>query len=102
MARSSYHHDRQNSMSSSASTVSTLQDPDWKDHFTAAGRPMPKYEPSTWANDCVWGPQAPQVPPFRFTDDSIISVIVRVGEPRTANKKEVVYVSTLPLLMQYC
>lgn len=48
-------------------------------HFTATGQPMPPYKPSAWANACLWGEQPPNHPPFRFTDQSLISVIVRVA-----------------------
>ena len=49
--------------------------------FTATGGPMPGYkEPSTWEKSCPYGIQAPVLPPFRFTDDSIITVMVRPAE----------------------
>ncbi|KAH8821862.1 hypothetical protein F5884DRAFT_104780 [Xylogone sp. PMI_703] len=56
----------------------TVQSPD---RFTATGRPWPGYkEPSTWEKCCPWGLQAPPHPPFRFTDKSIIPVIISVEE----------------------
>ncbi|PVH77406.1 hypothetical protein DL98DRAFT_517376 [Cadophora sp. DSE1049] len=48
-------------------------------HFTATGQPMSTYKPSAWANACLWGEQAPNHPPFKFTDQSLIPVIVRVA-----------------------
>jgi hypothetical protein len=59
----------------------------WRDRFTAAGRPMPAYmEPSTWEKSCPWGLQAPLHPPFHFTDESIIPVMVYIQEAN-ANEK---------------
>jgi len=49
--------------------------------FTATGRPMPAHqEPSVWEKSCPYGIQAPVLPRFRFTDDSIIAVMVRPEE----------------------
>lgn len=57
--------------------TTTLQ----REGFTATGGPMPNYEPPTaWETTCPWGVQAPILPPFRFTDQSIIPVVVRVHE----------------------
>lgn len=56
---------------------------------TAVGRPLPDYkEPSVWEKACPWGLQAPIPPPFHFTNDSIIPVIVRLWEPATEDKKK--------------
>lgn len=61
---------------------------DWQRRFTATGRPMPDYkEPSVWEGACPWGLQAPIYPPFRFTDESIIPVIVRFREPCFEDKQ---------------
>ncbi|KAH6711817.1 hypothetical protein BKA61DRAFT_578247 [Leptodontidium sp. MPI-SDFR-AT-0119] len=46
--------------------------------FTATWQPTPTYKSSTWANACLWGEQAPIHPPFRFTDQSLIPVIIRI------------------------
>lgn len=81
MARSDPILERKPSTSSFASSASTLPDTDWFDRFTAAGRPMPKHNLSAWSTACIFGPTAPHLPPFRFTDDSIIPVVVRVREP---------------------
>lgn len=49
--------------------------------FTATGGPMPAYtEQSVWEKSCPYGIQAPVLPPFRFTDDSIIAVMVHPEE----------------------
>jgi hypothetical protein len=58
-----------------------------RDRFTATGRPMPAYKkPTAWETSCPWGLQAPILPPFRFTDDSIIPVIVCLQEFDTDGK----------------
>lgn len=61
---------------------------------------MQQYQPSAWGNASLWGLQAPQCPPFRFTDDSIIHVVVRLREPRTAGKAEMLYVFKTPIHIQ--
>ncbi|KFY45585.1 hypothetical protein V495_02896 [Pseudogymnoascus sp. VKM F-4514 (FW-929)] len=72
--------ERKLSASSSASSTSTLSDTDCYERFTATGRPMPAYNRSAWSSACIYGPTAPHFLPFRFTDDSIIPVVVRVCE----------------------
>ncbi|KAG4429478.1 hypothetical protein IFR05_015041 [Cadophora sp. M221] len=47
--------------------------------FAATGQLKPTYKASAWANACLWGEQAPNHPPFRFTDQSLIPVIVRIS-----------------------
>ena len=61
-------------------------------HFTATGQPMPINKPSSWANACLWGEQAPNHPPFRFTDQSLIPVIVRIAR----SDKEIVASRQVP------
>lgn len=80
--------DLKTDMSSNVSIASTIPDEDWKDNFTAIGGPMPQYKPSLWENICLWGLQAPQYPPFRFTDDSIIPVVVRFSPLDMECKKD--------------
>ncbi|OBT45153.1 hypothetical protein VE00_04318 [Pseudogymnoascus sp. WSF 3629] len=87
MARSDPICDRKQSTSSSVISDSAQQDTDWCDRFTAAGRPMPpKQNLSGWSNACVYVTTAPDHPPFRFTDDSIIPVLIRVREPSKSAK----------------
>ncbi|OBT63319.1 hypothetical protein VE03_07204 [Pseudogymnoascus sp. 23342-1-I1] len=81
MVRSDPILERKHSTSSSASSRSKLSDTDLYERFTATGRPMPiQYNRSAWSSACVYGPTAPHFLPFRFTDDSIIPVVVRVCE----------------------
>ena len=87
MARSDPIYERKPSTSSSANSVATLQDTDWYERFTATGRPMPTYKLSAWSHACIFGATAPQFPPFRFTDDSIIPVVVRVREESSKTAK---------------
>ncbi|KAH7318987.1 hypothetical protein BKA65DRAFT_513608 [Rhexocercosporidium sp. MPI-PUGE-AT-0058] len=61
--------------------------PDSSRHFTANGQPMPNYKPSAWTNACLWGEQAPNHPPFKLTDQSLIPVIVRVVHWEAKNKR---------------
>jgi len=57
--------------------------------FSAIGGPMPAYkEPSAWEKSCPYGIQAPYFPPVRFTDDSIITVMVRPEEAYEDEKAE--------------
>jgi len=50
---------------------------------------MPAYkEPSAWEKSCPYGIQAPYFPPVRFTDDSIITVMVRPEEAYEDEKAE--------------
>ncbi|RDL41655.1 uncharacterized protein BP5553_01634 [Venustampulla echinocandica] len=56
------------------------------ERFTATGGPKPSYKaPSVWEKSCPWGMQAPLLPRVRFTDETIIPVIVRLeeGEPES-------------------
>lgn len=70
--------------STAVSQVETLMD-----RFTATGGPMPKYEkPSAWVNAGFCAIQVPQHPPFRFTDDSIISVMIRLQECSPATEPQ--------------
>ncbi|OBT55345.1 hypothetical protein VE04_04906 [Pseudogymnoascus sp. 24MN13] len=71
--------ERKDSTASSGSSNSTLSDTDCFERFTATGRPMPTDYRSAWSSACVFGPTAPHFLPFRFTDDSIIPVVVRVS-----------------------
>jgi hypothetical protein len=42
---------------------------------------MPEYKNvSVWERTCLWGLQAPKLPPFRFKDESIIPVMVRLSD----------------------
>ena len=62
---------------------------DWQDHFTATGGPIPEYKKtSVWETACPWGLQAPKLPPFRFKDESIIPVIVRLRESGIEQEKK--------------
>lgn len=57
----------------------TALDEDAIERFTATGRPMPKHHASAWSNLVVGGcAQAPRYLPCRFTDESIIPVVVRL------------------------
>lgn len=47
--------------------------------FTATGGPMPVYRPSVYVSMNVYG--APQHLPQKYTDESIIPVIVQVPDP---------------------
>lgn len=80
--------ERKLSNSSSASSKSTLYDTDCYERFTATGRPMPGYHRSAWSSACMFGPTAPDFLPFRFTDDSIIPVVVRVCEESYRSRSE--------------
>lgn len=80
--------ERKHSTSSSASSNSKLSDTDFYERFTATGRPMPTYNNSAWSSACVFGPTAPHFLPFKFTDDSIIPVVVRVCEKSFKAGKE--------------
>ncbi|KAL5354292.1 hypothetical protein ACLOAV_000380 [Pseudogymnoascus australis] len=80
--------ERKHSTSSSASSNSKLSDTDFYERFTATGRPMPIYNNSAWSSACVFGPTAPHFLPFKFTDDSIIPVVVRVCEESFKAGKE--------------
>ncbi|RFU25121.1 hypothetical protein B7463_g11216, partial [Scytalidium lignicola] len=57
--------------------------------FTAIGNPMPS-EPSlpTLAKSSMGGITAPQYPPFKFTDDSIIRVVVRIHKTGVQTSKK--------------
>ncbi|GME53097.1 hypothetical protein GTA08_BOTSDO05428 [Neofusicoccum parvum] len=59
----------------SAVTIETTEVPDMQ-KFTAAGRPKPNFDPSISNTDfgMFTGGGAPNLLPFRFTDDSIINV----------------------------
>ncbi|KAF4617943.1 hypothetical protein G7Y89_g15038 [Cudoniella acicularis] len=61
----------------------------WQQNFTATGGPMPDFqEPSVWARTSLWGLQAPIHPPFRFTDESVILVVILLREPDIANERK--------------
>jgi hypothetical protein len=62
--------------------ASTLDD-DAKLRFTATGRPMPTFKPSAMANMSGSMYIAPQHLPQRYTDESIIPVIVKLSQPTT-------------------
>ena len=47
--------------------------------FTATGGPMPVYRPSVYVSMNIYG--APQHLPQKYTDESIIPVIVQVPDP---------------------
>lgn len=55
------------------------EDNDPIQRFTATGRPMPIYRPSVYVNMNMYS--APQLLPQRYTDDSIIPVIIQVPDP---------------------
>lgn len=76
------------SNSSFTSSNLTLSDTDYYERFTATGRPMPGYYRSAWTSACMFGPTAPDFLPFRFTDDSIIPVVVRVCEESFKTRSE--------------
>jgi len=61
---------------SSISTYPTGEKDDALERFTATGRPMPAYKPSGLAHLGLWS--APLHLPQKYTDDSIIPVVVRV------------------------
>ncbi|KAH8590978.1 hypothetical protein B0O99DRAFT_691039 [Bisporella sp. PMI_857] len=66
----------------------------WRDRFTATGEPMPQYtEPSAWEKACPWGLQAPILPPFGYTDQTVMLVPVRLQEDSSDDK---VYPSDKP------
>lgn len=52
----------------------------WQENFTATGGPMPYRKNSAWERAAPGGPQAPVLPPFRFTDETIIPVVVRIQD----------------------
>jgi len=54
-------------------------DADVTQRFTAIGKPMPVSSPNVCVNLGLHS--APQHPPVRFTDDSIIPVVVQLPEP---------------------
>ncbi|KAL1643069.1 hypothetical protein SLS58_005038 [Diplodia intermedia] len=59
----------------SSATIETSEVPDME-HFTAAGRPKPDFHPGISNMDCgsFSGSGAPNLLPFRLTDESIINV----------------------------
>ncbi len=62
---------------------------DWDGHSTATGQPRLTEKPSAWANACLWGEQAPNHPPFRYTNRSIVPVIVRVDKSLASSDRYV-------------
>ena len=54
-------------------------DPDAIQRFTATGRPMPVFKPNVCVNRSLYC--APQLLPVRYTDDSIIPVVVQLLDP---------------------
>lgn len=60
-----------------------------QERFTATGGPMPEYiTPSVWGTACPYGLQAPIFLPFRFKDDTIIPIVVRLSDSHPyANSK---------------
>lgn len=64
---------------STMNLVSSALDEDGIKRFTATGRPMPEFHVSGWANLCDGTPAAPVLLPVRYTDESIIPVVVRLA-----------------------
>ncbi|KAH7054469.1 hypothetical protein B0J12DRAFT_454318 [Macrophomina phaseolina] len=64
-----------------AVTATEIAAPPDLQHFTATGRPKPSFDPSISNTDfgLFTGSGAPNLLPFRFTDDSIINVPVPAG-----------------------
>ncbi|KAH8653140.1 hypothetical protein BGZ60DRAFT_436063 [Tricladium varicosporioides] len=74
----------------------------WQENFTATGGPMPQRKNSAWERAAPGGPQAPVLPPFRFTDETIIPVVVRIqdeysqdGRKSKSHKKFIKHISKL-------
>jgi hypothetical protein len=71
--------DREPLITLSTSMPSEEDETDAIQRFTATGKPMPTYKPSALVNLGMYG--APQYLPQRYTDDSIIPVVVQLPDP---------------------
>jgi hypothetical protein len=76
-ARSIYDDDGEPLISNAAFQDEEISD--LTQRFTATGGPMPVYRPSMYVNLDMYS--APQLLPQRYTDDSIIPVVILIPDP---------------------